>query len=720
MLHCKSCGTWLSPDDLFCGQCGHVVGEIREVTNSRDYRRGDPDIPFTPPPLGEPSNPRLMNGEQSQRSPSTPPPLRRPSNPWLSNGGMGQQVPHISTTGSSESTWPRPDVEEYYPTIISSKEQAVDRPVPTLPMAPDPLSMRNSSPSVQGSYRLAPQSAPPVTPAPELGNSAVWSWSPTARVPDVQPVPSHSSMPPTAAWPPEPPPSFFRKHVQKLGVIAIVAILIISSIIGFFLVHQPKAQPPAVLKPAHLMVSLSTLDFGKLPQGVKAVRTIEISNTGERQLTWMVDTGSRQWLTVQKRTAAIEPGSPQQSNNVTVDTSHLPLGDNSAQLVIRSNGGNASVTVKIVVIPPSTKKQPLLNLSMNNFNLGTLAAGTQMTLPETVSNIGTQTLVWRVSPSYVRWLGVYNTNGNISSGGQPETINMIVNTTGLAAGSYQTMMSITSNGGNQNVLISLSVPSLSAVTQQPVTQPPVTQPPVTQQPVTPSPSIAPPLLSVSATSLNFGSVIVNTVKTQALTLSNNGGMPFTWNANSDHPSWLTARPNTGTIQPSSQQTLSVVVNTAGLAATSYSATLSITSGGGDATVAVTVTVVSPPQLCNLAPGSALDFGSVQQGQNSPPSQSLTFSNCGGELLNWTASTQNTAWLSLSSSSGSVNPNQQGSATIQVIVDTSQLQPNSYSATVVISSNDPNNGTEPITVSVTVTAPPTPPPPGPSPTPSPTP
>jgi hypothetical protein len=462
-------------------------------------------------------------------------------------------------------------------------------------------------------------------------------------------------------------------------------------------------------------------------------RTIEISNTGEQQLNWTIDTGSKPWLAVQKRTGTIDRGSPQQSDNVTVDTSQMPFGSNSAQLVIHSNDRDVMVMVKVVVISLSTKK-PILNLGTSDFNLGTLAAGTRMSLSETVSNIGTQPLIWKASSGTVGWLRVYNANGTIPSDGQPETINMLVNMAGLAAGSYQALLNVTSNGGNQKVLISLAVPSQSSVTQQPVTQPPVTQPPVTPPPVTPppvtpppvtpppvtpSPAVSPPLLSVSPTSVGFGSITVNTQATQRLTLGNSGGMPFTWNANSDS-SWLTARPSTGTVAASSQQAISVVVNTRGLTASNYAGNLSILSGGGNVTIAVTVTVVSPPQLCNLAPGSALDFGSVQQGQSSPPSQSLTFSNCGAQLLNWTASTQNTAWVSLSSSSGSVSPNGQGS--IQVTVDTSQLQPNSYSATITISSNDPNNGTVSITVSVSVTAPPTPipsPTASPGPTPSPT-
>src|SRR5947209_9321652 len=109
MLHCKSCGTMLSPDDLFCGQCGHVVDETKEITNSRNYHSSH--IPATPPPLRKPSTPWLVNGEQSQGGPATPPPLRRSSSPRLPSEGPEQQIPYKGTSESSERTWLRPDLE---------------------------------------------------------------------------------------------------------------------------------------------------------------------------------------------------------------------------------------------------------------------------------------------------------------------------------------------------------------------------------------------------------------------------------------------------------------------------------------------------------------------------------------------------------------------------------------------------------------------------------
>jgi hypothetical protein len=300
-------------------------------------------------------------------------------------------------------------------------------------------------------------------------------------------------------------------------VIAIASILIISSVVGFLLAQRATSNPHAVLTPARLGVSPSTLNFGKLPQGVKAVLAVDISNTGEQSLNWTAET-STPWLTVQTRTATIDPGSSPQTNNVIVNTNHLSLGIKSGQLGIHSHGGNLLIPVTLDVIPASPTKQAKLDLSTSSFNVGKLVAGTQTALAVTVANVGTQTLNWKADAGNTWWLEVdkKSSSGTIPPGGQPETINLIVNTTGLTPGSYQATLTITSNGGNQNVPIGLVVNT----------------PP-------PSPtSSQPPLLKMSPSSLNFGAVAVNTLATQQVIVRNSGGEPLTWKTDTGNTSWV--------------------------------------------------------------------------------------------------------------------------------------------------------------------------------------
>src|SRR5712692_6348857 len=116
-------------------------------------------------------------------------------------------------------------------------------------------------------------------------------------------------------------------------------------------------------------------------------------------------------------------------------------------------------------------------------------------------------------------------------------------------------------------------------------------------------------------------------------------------------------------------------------------------------------VVVPPNL---------DFGTLQQGSRA--TQDLSLSNASKQPLNWTASAGTSNWVSLDTSSGTLQPG--ASQAIQVMVDASSLSPGSYSAILAITSGSENI---PVGVTLVVTALPTPTPTAtPSPTPTPTP
>src|SRR5712692_2747156 len=116
-------------------------------------------------------------------------------------------------------------------------------------------------------------------------------------------------------------------------------------------------------------------------------------------------------------------------------------------------------------------------------------------------------------------------------------------------------------------------------------------------------------------------------------------------------------------------------------------------------------VVVPPNL---------DFATLQQGSRAP--QDLTLSNASKQPLNCTAAAGTSNWVSLDTSSGTLQPG--ASQAIQVLVDASSLSPGSYSATLAITSGSENI---PVGVTLVVTALPTPTPTAtPSPTPTPTP
>ena len=88
--------------------------------------------------------------------------------------------------------------------------------------------------------------------------------------------------------------------------------------------------------------------------------------------------------------------------------------------------------------------------------------------------------------------------------------------------------------------------------------------------------------------------------------------------------------------------------------------------------------------------TSLSF-TVQQGGGNPAAQTLTISNIGGGILNWTAS-DSSAWMSLSSSSGT------GAGSVSVSVTTGALPAGSYSGTVMLSAI----GASPVIVPVSFT------------------
>jgi len=96
--------------------------------------------------------------------------------------------------------------------------------------------------------------------------------------------------------------------------------------------------------------------------------------------------------------------------------------------------------------------------------------------------------------------------------------------------------------------------------------------------------------------------------------------------------------------------------------------------------------------------TSMNFSAIQGGSN-PASQTFTITNSGasGSTLTWTMS-DDTAWLTVSPSSGSLGSG--ASATLTASVDISGLSAGTYNATITVS--DPNATNSPQTISVTLT------------------
>src|SRR5580700_5397712 len=182
---------------------------------------------------------------------------------------------------------------------------------------------------------------------------------------------------------------------------------------------------------------------------------------------------------------------------------------------------------------------------------------------------------------------------------------------------------------------------------------------------------------------------------QQLGISSSGAaLTFTAAATSTG-NWLSVSPTSGTTPAS----LTVSVNTSGLAVGSYSGAVTVTdasAGNSPLVVPVTLTIIQSP---NLVPSPTFLTFNYQQGGTPPGSLPLVISSSRTPQSFTAAATSTGNWLSVSPTSGATP------ATLMVSVNTAGLAVGLYSGMVTVT--DPSAGNSPLTVTVTlnVTAPP---------------
>lgn len=127
-------------------------------------------------------------------------------------------------------------------------------------------------------------------------------------------------------------------------------------------------------------------------------------------------------------------------------------------------------------------------------------------------------------------------------------------------------------------------------------------------------------LTVSPTALSFQAVQgASNPPSQSVNVSKGNNHSTTWTA-SDSATWLTASPMVGTITSTAQ--IAVAVNTTGLAAGTYSATVAITVyKGGSATIPVTLTVAPATTTSSSTTTTLTSTSTTASLSWSPPSTS---------------------------------------------------------------------------------------------------
>ena len=204
------------------------------------------------------------------------------------------------------------------------------------------------------------------------------------------------------------------------------------------------------------------------------------------------------------------------------------------------------------------------------------------------------------------------------------------------------------------------------------------------------PNVTPPSLALSQNSLNFGGVPGGgNPPSQTINVSNIGAGTLNWTANNGGTPWLYVSPASGT----NAGTITISVNTAGLAAGTYLGTVTVDAAGASNSpqpVGVTL-VIAPPQI-SISPASITFTGF--QGQPNPPAAPLSITNQGGGILNWTANIAG-SFLSLSSSSGSAP------SITNVMANVGSLAQGTYAGSVTVTAAGASNSPQTIPVTLNV-------------------
>lgn len=416
---------------------------------------------------------------------------------------------------------------------------------------------------------------------------------------------------------------------------------------------DPTITTPTIARNPSIM-SFSAVQNGAAP----ATQALTISNNGPGTLTWTAASNST-WLTLNSATSI--SGSNLGSVNVGVNPSGLSVGAHSGAITIIGAGATNSPQTVTVTFDITAAPTPTIELSATSLSFSAIQGGSNpANRTITISNSGSGTLNWTASES-ATWLSV-----SPASGTGTGTVTVSTNISGMTAGSYSVPITIAATGATnapQTVTVSLMVTAQAAIGFSPT--------------------------SMGFTATQGGAAPAS----QALTISNTGGGTVSWTV-SDDATWLTPSPTSGTGSGFSM----INISTTGLAAGTYSATVTINASGATNTprtipVTLTITAAAMPTISRTP--SALTFTATQGGAN-PANQTVTITNSGTGTLSWTAS-DNAAWLTVTPTSGT------NSGAITTSVNASGLSAGTYAATITIASTGATNTPQTLAVSLTVSA-----------------
>jgi hypothetical protein len=319
-------------------------------------------------------------------------------------------------------------------------------------------------------------------------------------------------------------------------------------------------------------ISPSTLAYTATVGSPNNPGSVTVTNTGSSAIT-VTWADSINWL------VAITPGvtqtiQPGLSGTFTLTASFANLAAGSYSGTATISGGGVTKQVPVTLALTAATSTPAIGLNTTSLGFaGTVGGANPSAQTIAVSNVGSGTLSWTASDN-AAWLTLSPVSGTNSG-----SVSANVNLTGLAAGAYNAIVTVTASG----------VPAKAL--------------PVT---LTITATTAGATIGFSPTSLTFtGAVGGTNPSAKPISISNTGGGTLSWTA-SDNAAWLGLSPVSGT----NSGVVTASVNMTGLAAGTYNGTITITGSGS---------TNSPQQI--------------------PASFTLTATTAGTATLTWNASTE---------------------------------------------------------------------------------
>lgn len=388
-------------------------------------------------------------------------------------------------------------------------------------------------------------------------------------------------------------------------------------------------------------------------------KTLRIQNRGGGTLTWTASVSEgAPWLSLEalsggKQVQTVDGEATTEIDTIGLNVNRAVLAESSsrsASVVITSNGGTQTVSVSVSAAGPAQ-----LEVSPTALSFG----ATRNTLEVTIGNGGAGALSWSLEiAGDAPWLTATPSGNDNLAPGSTDTVEFVVDRSGLPGGDFSTPVSVSSNGGSAEIAVTMSVPPLV----------------------------------VSTNTLDFGSITDAAARTFAITnpsgatvdvqlSTSHGGAGLEWFSIANPVTEIPALETLG---------LEVLASPAGLEPGAYNGTITVEAPALD--FSATINVLMAVSGFAVSPGS-VDFGTITETQQS----SFVIENLTNDPLPFAiVIPSGHPWLTVVPESGSLT----GQQTIQLTADPTAVDPGEFTAEVAVNFGEAGSGlSETVTVSM---------------------